>query len=52
MHFAIDLNYEGTVVYFADEAQHCVMAFDLITLDYSVIAGRCSMAGMIFVISR
>jgi hypothetical protein len=52
MHFAIDLNYEGTVVYFADEAQHCVMAFDLNTLDYSVIAGRCSMAGMIFVISR
>ena len=52
MHFAIDINYDGTVVYFADEVQHCVMAFDLNTLDYSVLAGRCSKAGMLFVISR
>ncbi len=50
MHFAIDMNYEGTVVYFADEAQHCVMAYDLNSLVYSVLAGRCSMAGMLFMI--
>jgi hypothetical protein len=29
MHFAIDLNFRGTVVYFADETQHCILSYDL-----------------------
>jgi hypothetical protein len=47
MHFSIDVNYDGTIAYYADSSQHCIFSYNLTSKKYSVIAGKCSLPGML-----